>query len=96
MTKSPNLPLMQVAPHPILARLHRLDHRMLLRMRMLRRVPVLRRIAATHVAALNAQAQVNPGIAGLQAVFTAAQSVRLRDVGGNVVAGFDGHEATPL
>ena len=69
---------------------------MLLRMRMLRRVPVLRRIAATHVAAVNAQAQVNPGIAGLQAVFTAAQSVRLRDVGGHVVAGFDGHEATPL
>jgi hypothetical protein len=60
---------------------------------------ILRRVAATHMAAVHAQAKVDPGVAGFQAVFAAALAVLvmgLRDLGGHVVAGFDGQRRAPL
>ena len=44
---------------------------MLRRMEVLGCVPVLRTVTAAHVTAMQAHAQVNPGVAGLQALFTA-------------------------
>jgi hypothetical protein len=64
--------LVDIAPAPILPRFERFDDRVLGRMKMLGRVLVLRRIAATHVPARQAQAQVYPAIAHLQTFLAAA------------------------
>jgi hypothetical protein len=63
-------------------------------MKMLGRVFVLRRIAATHVPAYHAQAQVNPGVAHLHALFT---NVRIggRDLDLIQVLAFLGHFYLP-
>jgi hypothetical protein len=45
-------------------------------MEVLRRVLVLRRVAAADVAALEAQAQMHPGVAACQAFFTSVRRVR--------------------
>ena len=63
--------LVDIAPAPVFAALGRLDQRVLRGMKVRARVTVLRRVAATHVAALQAHAQVNPRVAGLQALFAA-------------------------
>jgi hypothetical protein len=57
-------------PQPALARLEGLHDRMLGGPKMLRGVLVLGRVAAAHVAALAAQAKVNPGISRLEALLT--------------------------
>lgn len=60
-----------VAPHPIFARLLRTDHGMFCGVKMFRGVFVLRRIAAAYVAASQAQAQMDPTVAHLEAFFAA-------------------------
>src|SRR5260370_32853292 len=62
--------LMYVAPDPVFARLDRAHHRMAAVLKMFGGVLVLRRIAATHLPAGHAHAQVNPGVTDLDAVFT--------------------------
>jgi hypothetical protein len=57
-----------IAPDPILAWLDGADERMLRLMEVLGGVLVLRRVAAADVAALQAQAQVNPAITHLHAL----------------------------
>jgi hypothetical protein len=68
--------LVYIAPGPILARLNRPHEGVLGGVKMLGRVFVFGRIAAAHVAAAQAQAQMNPGIAHLEA-FLASAGVRL-------------------
>src|SRR5262249_31714157 len=68
--------LVDEAPGPSLARLHRAHDRMFGRVEMLGRVLVLRRIATANVAAREAHAQMHPRIARLEALFAAA-GVRL-------------------
>src|SRR5579884_3632371 len=70
------LHLVDITPAPVLARLERFHDGVVGTVEMFGRVAVLRGIAATHVPADHAQAQVNPAIAGLQTVF-AAPAVRL-------------------
>jgi hypothetical protein len=60
-----------VAPAPIFAGLERLNNRVFRPVKMLRRVLVLRRIAAAHMPAREAQPQVNPGVAHLEAFLAA-------------------------
>jgi hypothetical protein len=67
--------LIYIAPAPIFAGLERFHDRVLGEMKMLGGVGVLRRIATADVAAFQAQAQVDPGVAHFQA-FLAAVSVR--------------------
>src|SRR3982751_4124822 len=64
--------LVHVAPDPVLPRLDRLDQRMALRVEVLRRMAVLRRVAAAHVAAGQAEPEMDPGVAHLQALLAAA------------------------
>src|ERR1700675_4083218 len=64
--------LIHVAPGPVLARFHRLYDRMLARMKVFGRVLVLGGIAATDVPATQAQAQVDPSVADLEAVLATA------------------------
>src|SRR5205823_5760088 len=68
--------LVDVAPAPILARLERLHDRMLGGMEMLGGMLILGRIAAAHVAAGQAQAQVHPSVAHFQTLLASAR-VRL-------------------
>src|SRR2546421_11426626 len=68
--------VVDVAVHPVLAALERLDDRMAGGAEVLGRVLVLRRVAAANVAADLAQAQVNPGVPHLQ-TFLAALGFRL-------------------
>jgi hypothetical protein len=63
-----------VAPFPILSRLRRTHDGVLRRMEMLRGVLVLRRIAAAHVSAPQAHAQMNPRVVHLQAFFAALRA----------------------
>jgi hypothetical protein len=58
-----------ITPDPGFARLNGTDKRMLGTMEMLGRVLVLGRIAAADVPAFQAQPQMDPAIAGLDAVF---------------------------
>lgn len=59
-----------ITPRPAFARLDRLHDRMLRRVEMLGRVLVLRTVTAANVTTVKTHAQVNPGIASLQALFT--------------------------
>src|SRR5262249_60943704 len=63
--------LIHIAPTPVFARLEGLDDGMLDLMKMLGGMPILRRIAAPDVSAFQAQAQMHPGIAHLQAFLAA-------------------------
>ena len=54
--------LVHVAPHPVLSRLQGLDDGVIGGVEVLRGVLVLRVIAASHVAAREAEAKVNPGV----------------------------------
>src|SRR5215472_10533631 len=66
-----DLDFINIAPAPILARLERADDRMLRLVEVLGGVLVLRGVAAPDVAAGQAQAQVDPGVAHFEAFFTA-------------------------
>ena len=68
--------LVDVTPSPILARLEGPDHRVGGGVKVLRRMFVFGRIAAAHVSARKTQPQVDPGVANLQAVFTAVSARR--------------------
>jgi hypothetical protein len=68
--------VVDVAVAPILTRFEGADHRMLRRVIVLGRVAVLRIVAAADVAALKAEAQVDPGVAYREAVFAAFGRVR--------------------
>jgi len=94
---SADLLLVYVAPHPALAGFERPDDGVAFGVRVPRRMTVLRRIAAADVPAMHAQAQVDPSVAGLQAVFATALllGVGLGDLGGHVLTGFDGQLRTP-
>jgi hypothetical protein len=63
--------IIHVTISPILPGLERLDHRMFGGVIMLCRVPVRRRVTAADVAALFAQAKVDPAGADLKTVFAA-------------------------
>jgi len=71
-----DLNLIDKAPAPILTRLDRLHDRMLRLMEMLGGMLVFRRIAAAHVAAGAAKAQMDPRVAHFEA-FLAALGSRL-------------------
>jgi len=62
--------LVHVAPAPVLARLERPDDRVAGGVKVLGSVLVSRLVAATYIPAGQALAQVNPGIARLQALYT--------------------------
>jgi len=68
--------LIDVAPAPILARLERLDDRMAAGVEVFSGVPVFGLIAAAHMAALQAEAQMHPRITCLQAIFAALRAGR--------------------
>src|SRR5205807_5634417 len=68
--------LVGVAPAPVLARLERVDQLVAARVVVGGRVPVRRVVAAADVAALQADAQVQPGVAGLQALLAAGDAFR--------------------
>src|SRR5713226_606811 len=63
--------LVDVAPDPVFAGLVRPDQRVLGSVEVLRGMPVLRLVAAADMAAAQAQSQVDPGVAGLQALLAA-------------------------
>src|SRR5436190_21714903 len=63
--------LIDVAPAPVLLRLEASDHRVVRRMKVLRRMPMDRLVAASHVAALEAQTKMYPGGTHRQTLFTA-------------------------
>src|SRR5690348_14455239 len=63
--------LVDVAPYPRLAGLNGAHERMQSGMEVFCGVAILRRVAASDVAAFEAEAQVHPLIAGLQALFAA-------------------------
>src|SRR4051812_29479521 len=65
----PRLDLVYIAPDPRLARFNRANQRMVHLVEVLRRVLVLGRVAAPYLSARQAQAQMNPRIAGLHALF---------------------------
>jgi hypothetical protein len=62
--------LVHITPHPVLSRLDGLDDGVMGRMKMLRCMLVLRRIATSDVAANPAEPQVDPGVAGFEALLT--------------------------
>src|SRR5215216_4022598 len=66
--------LVDIAPHPLLARLNRFDDGVLCLMEMFRCVLVARVVAAANMPADHTHAQVYPSIAGLQAVFAALRA----------------------
>ena len=68
--------IVDIAVHPILAGLVRLDDRVLRAVEVLRRVLVGRRVAAADVSAGHAKPQVDPFLSGVQA-FLAAVTARL-------------------
>jgi hypothetical protein len=68
--------LIDVAPHPILARLDRLHQGMMIGVIVLARVFILRRIAAAYMPAGQTHSQMNPVIADLQTLFAAIRSRR--------------------
>ena len=76
--------LINVTPAPILARLERLDHGMVRRMKMLCRVSILRIVAAADVTARDAKSQMNPPVARFQTLFTTVRRFR-----SNVVANLE-------
>jgi hypothetical protein len=59
--------LVDVAPSPIFAGFERADERVLARVEVFRRVLVFRRVAAANVAAAQAEAKVDPGVALVEA-----------------------------
>src|ERR1051326_8998449 len=61
--------VVHVAPHPVLTRLDGAHQRVLGGMEMLARVLVLRRIATADMSTDKAEAQMDPGIADLHAIF---------------------------
>jgi hypothetical protein len=64
------LDLVHVTPHPGFSRLNRTDQRVLRFVEVFGGVLVLGRIAAAHMSANQAQAQVDPGVSGFHAIFT--------------------------
>src|SRR5438128_2603398 len=69
-------PLIHVTPAPVLARLERLDDRMLRRVEVFRGMLVLRRVAAADVPADETEAKMHPPIARRQALLTAVRAGR--------------------
>ena len=63
------LDFVHITPDPRLPRLIGTDQRVLSLVEMFGRVLVLRRVSTTHMSAREAEAQMNPRIAGLHAVF---------------------------
>lgn len=78
-------PTVDIAPRPVLTRLDRSHDGMVGLAKVLRSVLVFGGVAATNVAALQTESQVNPGIAGFQAFFatlgTGLNSLNLSHVG---------------
>ena len=70
--------LVEVAPTPVFARLKRPNHRMVSRMKMLRGVRVRRRVAAADVTARQAEPQMHPRVAGLEALLATLRRPRGR------------------
>src|SRR5262252_3723871 len=70
--------LVDVAPAPVLARLERLDDRVVRGVEVLSNMLVLRVVAAADVAADHAQAQMHPSVADLEAVLAAVRAWRHR------------------
>jgi hypothetical protein len=68
--KLAGLDLVHVTPDPAFSRLDGADQRMLRFMEVLGGMLVLRRVAAANMAAYETQTQVNPRVAGLNAVLT--------------------------
>jgi hypothetical protein len=66
--------LIDVAPAPILARFDRFHDGMFGPVKMFGGMFVLRGIAASHMAALQAHSQVNPGVTHLQAFFASGSA----------------------
>ncbi len=64
------LDLIDIAPAPILPRLHRPHNRVLRRMKVLRRMFIRRGVAAPHMPALHAHPQMHPPPANLQTILT--------------------------
>jgi hypothetical protein len=71
-----NIRVVDIAPLPIFAAFRRLNERVLGGVEVAARVAILRRVAAAHVTAFQAHAQMDPRVSQLQAFF-AAFGVRL-------------------
>src|SRR3954453_12520140 len=69
--RDPHRELVHVAPGPVLARLDGADERVVVALRVGARVAVRRRVAAAHMAAGQADPQVTPLAAGLEALLAA-------------------------
>jgi hypothetical protein len=85
--------LIDETPSPRFAGLHRLDHRMLRRVKVLRGVAVLRLITTADMAAVHAAPQMDPCVAHLQALFASARVGR-RVFGGSQVLAYRLHAST--
>src|SRR5689334_966085 len=86
---SPDLPVVDEAPLPALAGLDGLDDRMARRPCMPAGVTILGGVAASDESAMQAHAQVDPGVTHRHAGFADGTQCRLRLQRGDVVAGFD-------
>jgi hypothetical protein len=63
--------LVNITPAPVLSRLKGLDNRVVGGMEMPGRVLILRVVTAAHMATGEAEAQVDPGVTGFQAILAA-------------------------
>jgi SNF family Na+-dependent transporter len=63
--------LVDIAPAPVFSGFERLNNRMMNLVKVFSRVLVLRAVATSDVAAAEAEAQMNPGVAHFKAFFTA-------------------------
>jgi hypothetical protein len=91
------LDFIHIAPSPSFTRLEGLHHRMLGFVEVLCRMLVFRGVAAAYVSALETKAQMNPRVAGLQALFATLRRLRLYFV--DVIemrAGCHAHYFTPI
>src|SRR5258708_17238978 len=84
--------LVRVAEKPVLTRLEGLDHRMLRGVVVLGGVLVLRTVAAADVAALHAEAEVDPDVTHLEAFLAAVAAGRDVQVGTVEVRAGVGHQ----
>src|SRR4051794_14513348 len=89
--RDPHRDLVEIAPRPVLARLDRAHDRVVLAARVRGRVAVGRAVAAADVAALEADAQVDPPRAHLQAVLAAVDGLRQLGDLDVLEVGADGH-----
>jgi hypothetical protein len=76
MARLLQIQLVHVTPAPVFARFKRLDNRVLCAMEVFAGVAVPGRIAATHVAADQTLAQVNPSVAGFEAILATGAAGR--------------------